>query len=154
MADHDMTTTRPRYDRLGCDTAKRPCDTADSARTCGLAGGVSYDTIVCIMTGGRPGRLVYRETGVTRPGEATIWRRRRAIRPEEQRHGTLCYDMVRAAQRCDTAGRALRHDHDTTPDATRYGRPNAQRAYSIGHGCAHCALDPVLTHDTVLSHCL
>ena len=39
-------------------------------------------------------------------------------------------------------------------DTARHGRPSTQRARSLGHGCAYCALDPVLTENTVLSHCL
>ena len=40
--------------------------------------------------------------------------------------------------------------HDTTPGALRQGRPSAQPGPWV---CAHCALDPVLNQDTVLSHC-
>ena len=54
----------------------------------------------------------------------------------------------------DTAGRALQHNHDTAPGAPRYSRPSTQRAPSHGLGCASCAPNPVLTQDTVLSHCL
>ena len=69
---------------------------------------------------------------------------------------------------CDTAGACC----DTTEVRPRYGRGpgqdmagpghdtarqgwlSAQRARNLGHGCAYCALDPVLTQNTVLSHCL
>ena len=63
----------------------------------------------------------------------------------------------------NTAGGDLRHD----TQAPRYGalRPTtrlparavrmawAQCARSLGLGCASCAPNPVLTQDTVLSHC-
>ena len=77
-----------------------------------------------------------------------------------------------ASVRCDTAGL----DHDTVPMrsmtrrkcAPRHGaqcaactRPGrsvrsawAQCARSLGLGCASCAPNPVLTSDTVFSHCL
>ena len=52
--------------------------------------------------------------------------------------------------RCDMAGRGPLYSasahHDTAP--------NARRARGLGHGCVHCALDPVLTQCTVLSHYL
>ena len=48
----------------------------------------------------------------------------RHARAWARRHGTR--DIV-----CDTAGRALRHSHDTAPGAPRYDQPSAQCARSL-----------------------
>ena len=46
-----MASQGPRYGRLGCDTAERPYDTADSTRVHGLARGeLRYKN--CIVAGG------------------------------------------------------------------------------------------------------
>ena len=65
------------------------------------------------------------------------------------------YDKASAS--CDTA----RHGHDTAPVCTMTRRPArgvrsawAQCVRRLGLGCAPCAPNPVLTQDTILSHCL
>ena len=99
-----------------------------------------HDTIVCIMTRGRLGRWVpLRDSRDTAGRSATI--RRRELR----------YARQRARERGNTAlavQRATRHD------TTRHGRSNAQSVRSLAHRCVHCALYPILTQDTVSSHCL
>ena len=57
----------------------------------------------------------------------------------------------------DTAGARLQHGRNTAGLSLRHGAVRAawaQRASSQGLVCAHCVLDPVLTQDTFLSHCL
>ena len=62
---------------------------------------------------------------------------------------------------CDTATtrRQCAPRHSPVRAATRrcardLGVVRAQPVRSLGHVCVHCALDPVLTQCTVLSHCL
>ena len=65
----------------------------------------------------------------------------------------------RGRARSDTAGHSQAHarhgqegGHDTAQSSPRHGAQ--QRASSQGHGGVHCALDPILTQCTVLSHYL
>ena len=65
------------------------------------------------------------------------------------RHGATTQRSVR----CDTAEVRPRYSQGPGDDTTGLGVVHAQCAQSLGHGCAYCALDPVLTQNTVLSHC-
>ena len=64
---------------------------------------------------------------------------------------------TRSVHACDMAtirlGRGPRYG-STRATTQRCAHAWVQRAHSLGHGCVHYALDPVLTQCTVLSHCL
>ena len=80
-------------------------------------------------------------------------------------HDTACDT---ASARCDTLAtrlglatirRRYAPRHGSVRAVTRryasgLGAVRARPGRNLGHGCAHCALDPVLTQCTVLSYCL
>ena len=129
-----------------------------------------HDTNDCIMIGGAD--LVSRHRTLR-----VVIRRPAPCDTTQERcftHGSaLCMGLSVTIQFCITTGGAIRQEAtcDTAPklhnkalyeprnDAsarhdTAQHTACVQPVRSLGHGCVHCALDPVLTQCTVLSHCL
>ena len=137
---------------------------------------LSHDTMECIVTQGLVGKHSAQQArkGLSHDtaGRITILPARardttpRCCDTAGQKHNTACdTGLQRARALSDTPATQPRHGqpqaatrpghaHDTTPVRATTRRDTTIPARSLGHGCAHCALDPVLTHDTVLSHCL
>ena len=99
----------------------------NTATRCAVGIKSRYD--ICIGTRGRrQQRCNTAACAATLPGTTTIWRQ---CAP---RHGSVCPATRRSAR--------------------GQGAVQARPVRSLGHGCVHCSLDPVLTQCTVLSHCL
>ena len=62
--------------------------------------------------------------------------------------------VIRSGVRCDTAEHALRHGRAKPATWCLVRHDTAGLTRSLSQGWVHCALDSVLTQDTVLSHCL
>ena len=138
-----------------------------------------HDTIICIMKGGRPSVVIQRARGCDTVQQRPVTRRRSVVTRAaahatqrvvhmtgiELRYNFLYHDRgttalaLRYSSMCERHDRCvLRHDprHDALCATTR------RCAHGLGtvrvrlgsFGCAPYALNPVLTQDTVLSHCL
>ena len=176
MARHDTAAIRqPR-----AKTRPAHAQGHATARAQGLASGVCRDTILCNVTGGAGLESRYKAPGAaTRAAARATWRSVRTRQGLVLRY-KLCI-VTGGGRRCDMVGpnaatrrasaRVLeatqqdmpatrpRGGHDTTQYTATTRRcvrgldsVRVQRACSLGHGCVHCALDPILTQCTVLSH--
>ena len=152
-----------------CDTAGLRAGRAARVRTGPGRWRVRRDTNGCIVTGGAG--LVSRYSEQQRCDTAACTQRHGrevpAIRPEGLRHGATLRTTQRAARALRHGAHAPRHGrctpatrprygwgggHDMTQRAPRHGVVRTtweQRARNLGHGCVHCALDPILTQDTL-----
>ena len=110
-------SSAPRYDAGSCDTRGIARDTACSACMAGVC--VAIQTLYLDRGACDTARVIARD---------------------------MTCDMASAG--CDMTGRGPRYGpvRTTTRCCARgLGTVCAQRARSLGHGCVHCAVDPVLT---------
>ena len=151
MAKQDTATTRSSM------LAIRPAKGHDTANWVAIR--PAYARSMRKRARTRPGRWVYRDTTCDTAKHAPRYG------AGSTRHGQGGCDTARPGARRHNAWHNTRHDREEGHDTAR-GRPATRRcahglgtvrmqhAHNLGLGCAHCALDPVLTQCTVFSHCL